>query len=269
MTAHWICQTTFKRKSVALAFKRIIGRQTGVFLAKKIDEVITSYEFLGKITKIITDNGANYVKAFAVTGEDVEPTVSEDNDDPECFDPFDITDILHEIDTESTGILLPEHERCSAHNFNLVMSKDMDSYAFSSQFASIRDSTITKCKELFNKQNRSSNMADLVHSKIGRYLLTPVCVRWNSLHNSIKLVSKLLKTKHDEISSVFDALKLAKLTSQENEFLDEYVKVRKNQTRCRHYLTKNCFVSGSRHCCKCIAKISCTLGCLLLHSFTR
>lgn len=227
MTAHWICQKTFKRKSAALAFKRIIGKQTGVFLAKKIDEVITSYGLHGKITKVITDNGANYVKAFCVTDKDVEPTVPDDDidDDPECFSPIDITELLHDVDSESTAILLPDHERCGAHNFNLVMSKDMDSYAFSSQFTSLRDSAITKCKDLFNKQNKSSNMADLVHSKIGRYLLTPVCVRWNSLHISLKLVSKLYKTKQDEISSVFDALKLVKLTTQETEFLDEYVKV--------------------------------------------
>lgn len=195
-------------------------------MAQKIDEVITFYGLHGKIAKMITDNGANYVKAFNLSEKDVE---SAGLDDPECFEPVEITDILSELDSDSTGVLLPDHERCSAHNFNLVKSKDMDSYVFSTQFTSLRDSTISKCKELFNKQNRSSKVADLIHSKIGRYLITPVCVRWNSQHNSLKLVSKIFIEQHDEINYVFEALKLDKLTSQEIAFLDEYVKVRKRE----------------------------------------
>ncbi|KAJ6645205.1 hypothetical protein Bhyg_00408 [Pseudolycoriella hygida] len=219
VTAHWICQKTFKRKSAALAFKRIVGSQTGVVLAKKIEEVITFYELHGKVTKVITDNGANYVKSFKLTEE--ETNTESHDDEPECFVPVEITDLLSEVDVSATNVLLPEHERCSAHNFNLVMSKDMDAYSFSTNFASLRDSTLSKCKE----QNRSSKVADLIKSKIGRYLLTPVCVRWNSLHKSLKLVSKVFKTQNDDICGVIEALKIEPFSSREIEFLDEYVKV--------------------------------------------
>ncbi|KAJ6649200.1 hypothetical protein Bhyg_04434 [Pseudolycoriella hygida] len=211
----------FKRKSAALAFKRIVGSQTGVVLAKKIEEVITFYELHGKITKVITDNGANYVKSFKLTEE--ETNTESHDDEPECFVPVEITDLLSEVDVSATNVLLPEHERCSAHNFNLVMSKDMDAYSFSTNFASLRDSTLSKCKELFNKQNRSSKVADLIKSKIGRYL----CVRWNSLHNSLKLVSKVFKTQNDNICGVIEAHKIEPFSSREIEFLDEYVKVPK------------------------------------------
>lgn len=168
----------------------------------------------------VNNNDENISDEFSDTDDEEE--------DNELFEPFDITDLLTDYLESSTKTLLPPHERCGAHTLNLVMSKDMPTGILNctQTFKRVYSTSISKCQALFNKQNRSSKIADAIKSKIGRYLVTPVVVRWNSEHNSLKLISELYKTKTAEIISVFEVLQLPALTDEELSFLHEYVKVK-------------------------------------------
>lgn len=63
-TVHWLNQTTLERNSKALACRRMLGRHTYDAIAELIDKVLTEFDLQSKTTLLVTDNAANFVKAF-------------------------------------------------------------------------------------------------------------------------------------------------------------------------------------------------------------
>ena len=63
LTAHWI-DSELKRRSVALACRRLIGRHTYDVIAEKMEDVLVEFSIHNKTTGATTDNGSNFVKAF-------------------------------------------------------------------------------------------------------------------------------------------------------------------------------------------------------------
>lgn len=236
ITSHWICEETLKRRSAILTCKRIRGRQNYDILAENIDSTITSFKLNGHITNMVTDNGKNYIKAFKVYGESNADEEVDDNDededvddDDELFTPMEITDELNSLpgNNNSHVIMLPPHKRCAAHTFNLVMTTDANKFN-DQNYNLLFNSMYDKCHEVFNKQSSSSKASDVIYSKIGRYFLIPVATRWNTKLNSLKLMSKLLETKENEIREIFKIFRITMFTDEEREILVEYVKVKSN-----------------------------------------
>lgn len=64
MTIHWIDSETLKRESAALACRRIKGRHTYDVLTKIMSDVFRDYGITNKVTRVVTDNGSNFIKAF-------------------------------------------------------------------------------------------------------------------------------------------------------------------------------------------------------------
>ncbi|XP_065319150.1 uncharacterized protein LOC135927133 isoform X2 [Gordionus sp. m RMFG-2023] len=87
LTAHWLDPLTLKRRSAALALRRIIGRQTYDVLANEIMGIHKFYKIPNKVVKMVTDNGTNFVKAFKVFGENEE-------DSSEDMELINLNDIL-------------------------------------------------------------------------------------------------------------------------------------------------------------------------------
>ena len=141
MTVHWINPHTLKRCKAAIACARMMGRHTYDVLACKIEQIYASFGLTGKVSATITDNGSNFVKAFAVYSdspatrlEDVE----EETEDDAAFENFDE---LLTFDSEETNIdddltqvqyELPLHYRCATHMLNLIASKNVDKFLSSS-----------------------------------------------------------------------------------------------------------------------------------------
>jgi len=176
MTAHWIDQATLKRRKAALACTRIVGRHMYDVLGANIEQIHNSYGLTGKITATITDNGSNFVKAFAVfhqTSESVSTeeassnvTMEEDPDvlcdniytDEATFENMDQV-LTADIDDELTQVQydLPAHERCAAHTLNLVASTDIEKHlSTSSSSRTIYRSALAKCSAIWNKVNQST-----------------------------------------------------------------------------------------------------------------
>lgn len=233
VTIHWICPKTFARKMNALACRRIKGKHTGDVLAAHIDEIIKSYEIpIRKILKIITDGGSNFKRAFK--DHQLEEDITEDEEDIE-----DLTDLLGESNNEQ--IFLPPHGRCGCHSICLILTSDIkikkqkatkkkkEMTPFEIEYKTFRerilDPVLAKCQDLFNKQQNSAKAADLVHSYLNRYLITPSPTRWNSLFDSIVLLSELLEKMPDKILNVTNGLGLEKITPRDHAILKEYIKV--------------------------------------------
>lgn len=63
-TVHWLNQTTLERMSKGLACRRMYGKHTYDNIAEMIDKVLSEFNIQNKTTLIVTDNAANFVKAF-------------------------------------------------------------------------------------------------------------------------------------------------------------------------------------------------------------
>lgn len=111
VTAHWI-SPNFQRESAALACRRLTGSHTYQLLAEQLKSVHSDYGINSKVTKTTTDNGSNFVKAFAVFAP------SEDELD------ISTTEVDSILSVEENDLELPAHQRCAAHSLNLVSTTD-------------------------------------------------------------------------------------------------------------------------------------------------
>jgi hypothetical protein len=85
--------------------------------------------------------------------------------------------------------------------------------------------TFSKCQALWNKQSRSSQIADIIKMNLGVYLKTPNQTRWNCWFDSSKFLLLHFKNSPSKFSKVCDALKLNRFSKNDLEFLEEYVVV--------------------------------------------
>ncbi|XP_065315273.1 uncharacterized protein LOC135924151 [Gordionus sp. m RMFG-2023] len=234
VTAHWIDPKNLKRKSVALALKRIIGCQTYDILSNIIAEIHRSYKIQNKVCKMITDNGSNFLKAFRIFGEDnnnnntsnipdknIEDGEQEEDDEME----FEIIDVHDILGSSIKSSMLPSHHRCSCHNLNLIATVDAEEALLNEDFKRVSRSTFSKCQALWNKQNKSSKTSDIFKKKLGRYLLTPNTTRWNSVYNAMKLLALFLDEKKMEMNYILDQMGIQYFNVEEHTFIKEYTEV--------------------------------------------
>ena len=145
---------------------------------------------IGKISATVTDNGSNFVKAFATfavqepASHEVNSFAYDDDDDDEIELDDDVTFTnLHDLitpdqdeedDLKQVKYELPPHQRCAAHTLNLVASTDVDKHLSSCSLSrSIYRSSFAKCTALWNKSRRSTVAADVIQEKLKRKLLIP------------------------------------------------------------------------------------------------
>ncbi|KAJ6642608.1 hypothetical protein Bhyg_07561, partial [Pseudolycoriella hygida] len=218
ITIHWICPNSYSRQKNSLASRRVTGVHSSDVLARHIYEIIQFFKIpIRKILKIVTDGGTNFKKAFK---------------------------------EHQRRDFLPPQKRCASHSLCLVLTTDIklkkpkkkknaapkrrekELTASEREFNEFRetvlDPVLEKCQKLFNKQSNSPKAADLVHSYLHRYLVTPSPTRWNSMFDSVSLVSELLDEKPKEMESVMTGLGLEKFSSRDREILKEYIEVTRN-----------------------------------------
>lgn len=208
MTVHWINPTTRAREHAVLVCRRLKGSHTFDVLAEVMTEVHSKFSLQDKVTRTTTDNGSNFVKAFVQFGKkpDLLPTPDFQEEDivdsdlleeglpemieetePEEFIP--VQEVLEQNDDIS---ILPKHMRCAAHTMNLVASADADKALDDDQFSGACTSAMTKAKQLWNCQSRSTVHADAIQEELKRRLVVPNATRWNSTYNSVQVLNELL-----------------------------------------------------------------------------
>jgi hypothetical protein len=179
-------------------------------------DVHSRFNLEGKVVRTTTDNGSNFVKAF--TQFSAEATLLPDLPTPVAIPPGEqeLIELTEELDIaewsdenmsyQNTTIdevlddevfaegVLPPHMRCAAHTLNLVASVDADKALADSNFKSVCRKTMAKAQGLWNAQNRSVPVADLVHEVLGRRLVVPNATRWNSTFDAVVVLNELLST---------------------------------------------------------------------------
>lgn len=133
-----------------------------------------------------------------------------------------MTSVLEEDDL---GMRLPPHQRCAAHTLNLIAITDAARANRDTEYGRISEGVFKKCNNLWNKQGQSVRSADIVHSLCGRYLIRPVPTRWNSLHDSLECILRLVEEGKD-IEALCRRLNIPVLKkSTDIKFIEEYCRV--------------------------------------------
>ena len=122
MTVHFV-NNDWKLKSYLLCCKQMKGRHTGEIIHVEYENVLQFYGIEDKVFKAVTDNGANMVKAFNVTFEELNADTEESS--PENEEEEDPDDILTEtplVDIDESLLLLEsDRVKCCAHTSQLKM----------------------------------------------------------------------------------------------------------------------------------------------------
>ncbi|XP_055837243.1 uncharacterized protein LOC129905723 [Episyrphus balteatus] len=132
-----------------------------------------------------------------------------------------ICDILSLYD-EGRFITMPTHIRCATHTLNLISSADFNRALrtdFSEELKTIYSNMETKCSSIWNIQNRSSQKADVIKTKMGKYFKTPGMTRWNSLYDSFQDMNLGLKKKFNEFKVMCETIKVDAFSEEEIAFL--------------------------------------------------
>ncbi|XP_038123771.1 zinc finger BED domain-containing protein 4-like [Cyprinodon tularosa] len=219
ITSHWINPTTLQRQKAALACKRIKGRHTYDLIAGEIDHIHSLYGVSTKVTSTVTDNGSNFVKAFAM----YQPESFSDDDDEDHDDDDDVTftDVAEVLNTAAEeGIVLPPHQRCASHTLNLISCSDVEKWLVSNPGTkALYRSSVAKCTALWNKANRSTLAAEVVSDVVNKKLLVPCTTRWNSFYEA---VARIVEIPMTDLSAIADRLQLKSISDRELNFLKEY-----------------------------------------------
>lgn len=93
-TVSWLEPTALTRKSAVLICRRMPGRITYDKLASTLLETFQDYDLQGKVTKVVTDNGSNFVKAFRLFSEPQDTITDVEKDLSEVLD---VTALLSDV----------------------------------------------------------------------------------------------------------------------------------------------------------------------------
>ncbi len=235
MTAHTlqVVDGSVRRKSYALACKRIKGTHSYDIVAQALMDIMESYNIQYKVSGIVTDNGSNFCKAFKIfsqestAAEDVNPLPQEEEEEELQF--TDLSSILDDC-SEANDLLLPPHFRCAAHTLSLVATKDSEAALrpATSEYTKIFRSTFAKLQAVWNLYNRSPKFADFFKAKFQsekKGLLTPNATRWNSTYDAIKRFKEYLMQDQQAMEALLTEAKVKPLSQAEITFINEFLKV--------------------------------------------
>lgn len=188
-----------------------------------------------------TDNGSNFVKAFAefstersataADSDDADSDDENDMNDEEATDPIDVYLTLSEGESES-DYSLPPHQRCACHTLNLIATTDAETAESDGTYKKIYRSTFGKCQGLWNKYGRSALAVDAVNDVYGLGLKRPNATRWNSVFFAVERLVRLIKDQgEEEFRTLCSKLDVPRFTAAEVKFLEEYLSVMKPVTQ--------------------------------------
>ena len=235
VTVHWIDSGTLQRRSACLALRWMTGRHTYDLIASTLENIHVEFGIRKKIARTTTDNGANFVKAFSVFGEqptetphdataDADDDDHDDEPDVEGREVVDVYSTLSDNDSQ-TEYNLPRHQRCACHTLNLISTADADMAANDPHYKKVSRSAFAKCQALWNKYGRSVQAVEAVTDAFGVGLKRPNATRWNSVFLATERLVRLINEHENTFSDMCSQLDVPRFSDVEVAFLTEYVSI--------------------------------------------
>lgn len=225
MTIHWIDAKSLHRHNDVLACHRVLGKKTYDVVAKSMKEGLDSVGARMKVKHIIVDGGSNIKKALKEFGAPNDPQL-------------ELLDGLAEIFVadESNSDELGSHAECGAHALNLASSSDVLKYCKNDEtFLELQTSSFKKLKRLWALQHYSSLWSEEIKKRFKTLLKVGCDTRWFSFYEAVADFIKKSTVFPQQMNEMFDSHQkpkkkgedpeLMKLTSEEMQFLVEYMKV--------------------------------------------
>ncbi|KAE9521781.1 hypothetical protein AGLY_017832 [Aphis glycines] len=228
MTCHWINPISLERESCLLAIRRLKGSHTYDLLARTMESIYTEFNINDKVIYTTTDNGSNFVKCFEMFGQSSGVEIVQDGSKKTDVEILQILEDSIEEEYDKTKkiltmmLIVKKMKICASHTLNLIATADIEKASMLNYKKQSR-LTFSKCQALWNKQNRSSQIADTIIMNLGVYLKTPNQTRWNCWFDSLKFLLLHFKNSSSKFTKVCDALKLNRFSKNDIEFLEEYV----------------------------------------------
>jgi len=82
-------------------------------------------------------------------------------------------------------------------------------------------STFAKIHDIFNKRNRSTQIADIIKNTLGVYFKTPNITRWNSLYDSVIFLLSHYKS-NPKFNTMCDEISVSRISKNDLEFMEDY-----------------------------------------------
>ncbi len=223
ITVHWTEPASLQRQKAAIACRRFCGRHMYDVIAAEIEQIHSSFALCGKITATVTDNGANFVKAFRMFQADDDNDEAENNEDEVIF--TDLHKVLRDDSETSERYILPPHHRCASHTLNLICTNDVITFLTAkADCKAVYRSATGKCSALWSKVSRSTVASEILAEFSKRKLLVPATIRWNSFHDALSRVTDIPLVDLNQLCTRLD---IRCTTEREYQFLKEYCKVLK------------------------------------------
>ncbi|KAL3992505.1 pogo transposable element with ZNF domain [Sarotherodon galilaeus] len=220
VTCHWIDDISLERHSAALACRPLKGSHTFDLLAAALEEIHSEYHIREKMTRMTTDSGSNFLKAFRLYGEGKgEETTNWQEDSGSILDDaeedseleVEYQDVFAVLD-DNTGLeyQLPRHQKCVCHLLNLISTVDASAAeATNDTYKRLSRSAFAKCHVLWNKTSRSIMAYETVERECKLQFLRPNQTRWSSLFLAVERLVRIHKEQGEKaIHNVCTALKI-------------------------------------------------------------
>ncbi|KAJ8706986.1 hypothetical protein PYW08_011120 [Mythimna loreyi] len=250
VTAHWIT-SDLQRESKTLACRRFKGTHSYDRIAVLLEDIHSEFGLDSrKVLSTITDNGSNFVKAFAEFGVEIDSInsieiVEFEDKDSEIEEIFNASedDVQSEVssttshDKSETDPLsienvhvspeLPAHLRCSAHKLNLCATTDAGKVLRNqnTSLSKTHERVINKCNKLWNAAGRPKS-AEIIQTVLGHTLSRPGDTRWNSTYDALGQIYAI----KDKSIPLYETLKISgssQLRQNEFHYIQEYLKCSK------------------------------------------
>jgi len=245
VTVHYVDPDTFEMRSSVLGVRRFKHSHTAEAVAKILLCILNKFRIRKKVQNIVTDNAANFCKAFTlcVDATEVNPenrTIPSEieldesdndydtdrdsdvhSDDRQGINVFDV--LCASAESEEVEIL-PPHKRCGNHTLNLVASNDCLKARDDKSYKRSYDRAMAKVQALSNAVNRSLKLNDIVEEIAGTTFINPTCTRWSS---NFYAVERVISIGAEKVKVCQASLKQAAVTDNDMLFLTSYAKVMK------------------------------------------
>ena len=211
-----------KPQHALLALDKLQHPHTGEMLANSLDKCLTDWGIPEqKIMLIVSDNGANMVKAIRLLRErnqgelEGEVVEEEDEDDDQGIvddDGEPQNDVTNDGATEVDAYVPVKYRRmgCLAHTIQLVIKQ-----AYDGAYKEL----LVKTRKLVGKVRKSSVAMEKIVQKCGKVVVTDNTTRWNSTY----YMTKRLLEIQVELNLVLAEMKIDTLLISEWTLLEEMV----------------------------------------------